>query len=161
MEIIGDSIVNGVNPRGFDKKYLVKVRPYGGATSEDVIDFVKPSVRKKPDHMLIHVGTNDLTNKVDTIKQSKTIIKYIKENSPTTQICMSSITIRADKKGLDSTITKINNDLMKFCKNNDIAFIDNSNVNSSHLSRKKLHLNQKGLSVLANNFITYLNTTKK
>ena len=29
-----------------------------------IVDYVKPSARKKPDKLIIHVGTNDLTNSI-------------------------------------------------------------------------------------------------
>ena len=41
---------------------IVKVRPFPGATTVDLLDFCKPSGRKKPDVVIVHVGTNDLGN---------------------------------------------------------------------------------------------------
>ena len=96
--IIGDSIINGINPNGFKKNMNVKVKPYGGATSEDLIDFIKPTIRKKPDDVIIHIGTNDLTNNSDTIKNLEQVIQYISHESPDTNTTLSSITTRDDKK---------------------------------------------------------------
>ena len=31
-----------------------------GSTTDDMIDYVKPVTRKKPDVIIMHVGTNDL-----------------------------------------------------------------------------------------------------
>ena len=38
---------------------VVKSFP-GAATIEDMEDFVKPLLRKKPDNEVLHIGTNDL-----------------------------------------------------------------------------------------------------
>ena len=35
-------------------------------------------------------------------------------------------------------------------------FIDNGNLKEEHLGQKKLHLNKKGNSILANNFLKFL-----
>ena len=33
-----------------------------GATTEDMQDFIKPILRKNPDNVIIHIGTNDLNS---------------------------------------------------------------------------------------------------
>ena len=38
----------------------MKVRSFPGATTIDMTDFVKPIIRKKPESVILHVGTNDL-----------------------------------------------------------------------------------------------------
>ena len=48
--------------RNFQKKNHVKIKINPGAATEDIIDYVKPSIRKKPDFLLVHSETNDLTN---------------------------------------------------------------------------------------------------
>ena len=171
--IIGDSIVNGINPNGFkkdsstkriginpngfNKVFNVKVRPHGGATSEDMIDYIKPTIRKKPDDIIIHVGTNDITkNNVNTVENLQKIVNMINKDSPGTKICISSVTKRTDKKGLEAKIKSLNIKLKDLCTQKEINWLDHSNIDNSHLSNKKLHLNQKGLAMLAKNFISYL-----
>ena len=146
--IIGDSMINGVNPDDFKKEFKVKVRPHGGATSEDMLDYVKPTVRKKPDQIILHIGTNDVTNGVDTIINVKKLVNYIKEESPISSICISSLITRADRKGLDTKVMELNKKLDRFCDEQDVKFINNKNINAGHLSKKKLHLSQKGISLL-------------
>ena len=42
-------------------KYLIKVRSFSGAKVSCMVDHVKPTLRDdKPDHIILHVGTNDL-----------------------------------------------------------------------------------------------------
>ena len=55
--------MNSINEEGLsDDWYKVKVRNHSGATTEDICDFIKPEVRKKPDIIIAHAGTNDITN---------------------------------------------------------------------------------------------------
>lgn len=55
--------MNGINENGMKKlNHNVKVRNHPRATTEDIIDHIKPILRKKPDLLIVHSGTNDLTN---------------------------------------------------------------------------------------------------
>ncbi len=58
--IIGDSILNGLSGL---KRHNVKIRAHSGATSLDIKDHIRPILRRKPDCVLVHCGTNDLTKK--------------------------------------------------------------------------------------------------
>ena len=40
--------------------YSVKIRPHPGVSTEDLIEHIKPAIRKNPDIVVIHTGTNDL-----------------------------------------------------------------------------------------------------
>ena len=46
ITIIGDSMLNGIYEEGMQKDHNVKVKPHSGATSRDIIDYLKPVVRK-------------------------------------------------------------------------------------------------------------------
>ena len=37
----------------------MKVRSHPGATTEDIVDYVKPIAHKKPKMLVIHTGTNE------------------------------------------------------------------------------------------------------
>ena len=58
---------------------FVNVRFHPDTTTEDIADFTKPVIRKKPDAVIIHAGTNDLTDGTNTIKQVRKITKTIQE----------------------------------------------------------------------------------
>ena len=51
----------------------VNVKFYPGATIEDITDHLRPAMRKKPDAIIIHAGTNDLMNDVNTMKYIRSI----------------------------------------------------------------------------------------
>ena len=57
----------------------VKIRYHPGATTDDIIDYVRPTARKKPDTIIIHTGTNDIQNKVNTLQKVRKGITTIKE----------------------------------------------------------------------------------
>lgn len=68
-------MLNGLKEVGFRKlQHDVKVRPHPGASTEDLIDHLKPILRKKnADVVIIHGGTNDLTNDGETTKNIEAI----------------------------------------------------------------------------------------
>ena len=67
VTIIGDSILNNIHPRGISKDGNVNVKSYPGLTSEDMMDFINPTIRLQSDAIIIHVGTNDVNNDIDTL----------------------------------------------------------------------------------------------
>ena len=86
--VIGGSITNGMNDRGLSTKHNVNVRNQPGATTEDMADHIKPILRKSPDLIILHCGTNDLANEVDTIGQIKQDWKASKDNVPNKRNCI-------------------------------------------------------------------------
>ena len=70
--LIGDSMVKFVKSENLsDQNYIANIRTNPGCTTEDIADYIKPIIRRKPDIILIHIGTNDLTNSVTTMKKGK------------------------------------------------------------------------------------------
>ena len=67
--IFGDSMIKHVNGRNVSDYINVKVRSHPGATTEHLINYVKPIARKKPKMLVIHSGANDLPNDMNTIKR--------------------------------------------------------------------------------------------
>jgi lysophospholipase L1-like esterase len=45
-----------------DTNNHVVVKSFAGATIEDMEDYLKPIIRKRPESIILHVGTNDLKN---------------------------------------------------------------------------------------------------
>ena len=70
-----------------------------GCSTEDMIDYIKPIARKKPDTILLHVETNGLTKGINTMKNIRKCVEAIREldNSENIQIGFSSIMNRSDK----------------------------------------------------------------
>ena len=63
IETMGESKVNSLEERRQNKaeNVIVKVRRNSGASSLDIINDINRSLRKEPDEIIIHSGTNDIT----------------------------------------------------------------------------------------------------
>ena len=78
IEIIGDSHLNALNPKGLSKHNNIIARNHPGSTTEDLKSYIVPSIQKQRDAIVIHSGSNDISsNDADTIGnlQSKEIVK--------------------------------------------------------------------------------------
>ena len=64
VEILGYSMLNGVQEKGLNKNAAlsIKIRKYLYASSTDILGHIRPSLRIEPDQIIIHAGTKDLTN---------------------------------------------------------------------------------------------------
>ena len=71
-------MIKHVNGREASRDDSVKIRCHLGATT-DYIDYVRPTALKKTDMIIIHTGTNDIQNKVNTLQKVRKIITTIKE----------------------------------------------------------------------------------
>ena len=65
MTILGKSLLNGINDKGLSHKHRVKVVNKPGATSERILEEIDDIIKSKPEHLVVHVGTNDLTNGIN------------------------------------------------------------------------------------------------
>ena len=97
--IAGDSMIKHVNGREVYRDNSVKIKCLPDATTDDIIDYVRPSARKKPDIIIIHTGTNDTQNKVKTLQKVRKVITAIKEIDVNNeiQVAFSSVIHRNDQ----------------------------------------------------------------
>ena len=133
------------------RDHTVKIRHHHGATTVYMIDYIKPELRHKPDIIILHCGTNDITNDVNTVKKMNKLVKEIEENGSSTDTVVSGLTKRFDRNVINS-IERINENLKWWCTGKGFTLIDSNNINESCLNRGKHHLNRRGSSYLANNF---------
>ena len=101
---------------------------------------------------MIHIGTNDFTNGVNTKKKVRKLVKAVREinESEKIKICFSSVTYRKDKDHEDEQ-NEVNMKSINHCDGKGFVFIENANINESGLSNSKLHLNKKGTNILTQN----------
>ena len=156
VEIVGDSMINNINDGGISRGGNVKLRKYPRCTTDDLKVNIEPTAKKCPDVIIIHSGTNGITNGIDTVNNLSTIINRIKRRSPNSTIAITSIVTRKDRPNFDKKVSELNTNIKEFCKENLIVYICNDSITESCLGAKKLHLNKKGCAYLANNFITYI-----
>lgn len=149
--IIGDSMLEGVDERKMSSKRLIKVRKFPGATIDDMRHYLIPILEKKPDHIILHVGTNDTINHegneiIDKLLQLKS---FILEKLPETNIVISKLILRTDAEKPKAVVTDVNIKLNEL----NVNMIDNKNLTERHLRSKGLHLNGKGILLFAKNLI--------
>ena len=61
--IVGDSMLAGIDENRLTTgKHKVKVRYFLGARTDDMYAYMKPLLRKLPDYIILHIGTNDALN---------------------------------------------------------------------------------------------------
>ena len=91
---------------------------------------LKPVVRRKPDTVIIHTGTNNLTNGVKTMNKVRKLVQYIRQNDKdqNIQTGFSSICYRADRD-LEKEINDTNGRLKNYCSGNGFKFVENSTIN--------------------------------
>ena len=84
-----------------DFQMTIVVKSFAGANCTDMEDFLKPVVRKEPENIILHVGTNDLNKSA----RSNSTGNYQlgnpdKSGLPQTSITISEILPRTDKSNL-------------------------------------------------------------
>ena len=160
-ELIGDSHFNNIHENGLRKENRkVNIRRWSGGGTQDMMDLVKPVIRKKPSEIIIHTGCNDLTNNINPLTNIKKIVKLVKEASPDIKLTFSSIMTRKDAIHVtEKVIVDCNNHLKNYCQQNNLGFIDNSNIDETCLGKRKLHMGKKGTSMLAKNILNHMNHT--
>ena len=99
--IVGDSIVRNVPSRSLNqslKEYFSVVKWFPGATTQDMKDYIKPTISRKPDMVTLQTGTNDLKsnqNPSDIANEIVSLAKNIKNCG--TEVSISSLIPRGDR----------------------------------------------------------------
>ncbi|XP_048577070.1 uncharacterized protein LOC125559126 [Nematostella vectensis] len=106
--IAGDSIINFVKGRELsDASKRVTVKSFSGATVEDMHDYVKPILKKNPDTLVLHIGTNDLRNsEPQEVANAITDLarKIETEATHEVNIAVSGLTTRSDSSDLANRV---------------------------------------------------------
>ena len=115
-------------------------------------DYVQPTIRTRPDHIVIHVATNNLPLKKDSAEISSDIVGLaLKLKSGTCQILVSNLATRNDqhcKKALEG-----NQPLKVLYREKNINIIGHGNtITVRHLNCSKVHLYLKDNKVLTKKF---------
>ena len=158
--IAGDSFLKHLNGRSMSgPNSKVQVSSFPGCTTNDMADHIRPIVRRKPDSIIIHVGTNSLRSSNSSRECADEIVDIGRMvDHEGISVAISSLTARADDIELANRVKEVNTFLRNFCRQNEWAFIDHNNITTDqHLNRSRLHLNRRGTSLLSQNFISYIN----
>ena len=59
--ILADSLLNVINEKGLSENHSVKVNNIPGRTSTAILDKLDDFLENKPDGLIVHASTNDIT----------------------------------------------------------------------------------------------------
>ena len=130
--VTGNSLNKGINERGLSKDQLGKIHIFSGSTCETIIKEIDILVFDKRDSIIIQGITKDITNGITSLT------------------VFSSLITRRDKRDLDKNVQDVNHRSTNYCAQTNIDYMENSNIKEDHLGNKKLHLNKRGNTVIAN-----------
>ena len=155
--VAGDSMVRDLKGWLMSRNKSVKVHSFSGATTEDMESYLIPLINKKPDHILLHVGTNNLATDTPEVIVEKLLRLVNMITSKGIQCSVSELIIRDDTlwhKGI-----KVNQ-LLNNKVTEGMNIVRNENITVNHLNRSKLHLNRRGVGALAHNIIKFIKDLK-
>lgn len=115
--------------------------------------YVKPSLLKRPERLIIHVGTTDFEHSSPgQIPTSiATLVQEIQEKAPTKNSAISELIARNDNPEFMATIQDSNSRVSQVCKNYNWEIITNGHIVGKHLNSCGVHQNKQGNASLAKN----------
>lgn len=162
ITIIGDSVIKDIKSYKMRKTLFTQdkiyIKSFPGATTEDMKDYIKPTLKYKPNMVILHMGTNSLrSNK--TAEEIATDITNLAIEAKTddNEVIISSIVPRTDDMKLNEKRQKVNDFLKIKSPVVNISYLENDNIKLNyHLNGSGVHLNFKGTIALANNFLNVI-----
>ena len=129
----------------------MKVRHFPGLTADDMNNHIVPILRKKPSHLIIHVGTTDASSSISREVLNKLLnLEYIaKDINPDCDVWLSTPTMQMDRGKEALTVSHLTYHRLQL----EINIIDNRNITGKHLSCRGFHLNVSGCNQLAKKFL--------
>ena len=131
---------------------FVKVFSFSGATTEDMKSYLMPLIEKKPDHIILNIGTNDLTrDTLDGIVEKRLGLADM-ISSKGIKCGVSQFIVRDDQlwhKG------KRVNQILSERLPKHISLVNDENITVNHLNSSQVHLNE-GVGALAYSFISFM-----
>ena len=100
----------------------VYVKCFSGAKVMCMEDYIKPTLRQMPTHIILHVGTNDVPIKKAPAQIAEKILNLAIKLKRTCDVSISGITARNDqylKKAVD-----VNRELQGKCREKKLQFLD-------------------------------------
>ena len=104
------------------KNHSVKVNNIPGGTSDAILDKLDDFLKNKPDGLIVHAVTNDITKGKNLLNNVKKNLKQVKKLSPNIKAASSSIVTRKDKKDISKTVQDTNSQLQKLLQSEKYRF---------------------------------------
>ena len=102
MFIAGDSILKNLQERKISRSAKVKVSSFPGCTIMDMRDHIKPVLRRNPNAIVMHVGTNSLRSSASVHNCAEEIVNLAAmiSNESSADLVISGIILRSDDEVL-------------------------------------------------------------
>ena len=155
LYILSSSMLNQMDEKRLSRGNIeVKVRSHGGCTIRCMFSHLPDIFKQKPEYILLHIGSNDCSTKTsdEVLNEFKVLTDYIQKELPCSTLIISLPIIRADNK----VAIQIQKNFYLKLKRLFYPFLDNSNIDLSHLGKKGLHLNNQGTKIMARNIISLI-----
>ena len=124
--------------------------------------YITPSlVDDKPDALIMHVGTNDVLNKLNHEDITRNIISIALScrKYGVNDFAISSVSIKKNRN-LNVLVRRVNDLLYDLCAKNGFGFISNEMITTDYLWKDGIHLLDLGTNILSSNFIEFVNKIK-
>ena len=104
------------------------MQTHRGATIDDIRDRVKPILRRSPDKVILHCGTNYLCSNLQPEEIANNVVNFgLSLNLPGDSLVVSGIVPRGDE--LKGKAAKVNTELVLQCQKRNMAFVFHDIVN--------------------------------
>lgn len=157
---IGNSITQGNEwCEAFDNHHILN-RGISGALSSEVLENLPHFVKGNPKKVFLMIGINDGANPETVIPNTNSIVEYIQQNSPKTEIYIQSILpIRQNSDERRNHNVEITNILLKdLCNKRSITYIDLwSSFVEPGTNRLNAAYSNDGLHLLASGYAQWCN----
>ena len=140
-----------------DENYIANIRANPGCTTEDIADYIKPIIRRKPDITLVHTGTNDLINDLihlnrkGTTLYTKNIYKSFSSRFDWNTIWHATITDSTSQPSLDQNIPleKLNELRLDNPKNLTFSYLNINSVRNKFDSLQEIVMGKVDILIVA------------
>lgn len=172
---LGDSITDFYDLNKYFPNQPVVNSGISGNTTEDILNDMNHRIYQyNPSHIFLLIGTNDIANGKspdEVVTNIKEIVNQVKEKKQIVTFYIESIypvndTVNKSIVGQrnNEDIIEINNQLKKFCEENEITYIDmfsiladdNGNLKEEY-TKDGLHISDIGYERITKELETYLN----
>ena len=144
--------------KNIKQKFLVKVRPCSSAKTRSMYDHAKPTIMKlNPEHIVLHVGTNDLNSKKIKFQfqnsQSKWIL-YLANSLKNETSTIHVLLIVPQNDHLNNYVNDVNIRLINMCQQRNIKIINHTDRidPSKHVNESLFYWNRYEAIEFADNF---------
>ena len=144
-----DSMVKGLHGWMMSRTKKVKVQSFPGTTCGDMDHYLQLIISRRPDHVILHIGTNDLSSSKPEEVVSKIVSLANKLKEHRINVVILSIIIRSGP--LNNRVIEVD-ELLK-ANSDKFEIVEHSNISGIHLNGGGLHLNKRGDGALALNII--------